>query len=558
LSYALIISFLLTVAIHLPMMIHDPLIDRDDHLLIEPLANVHSFREYLEKLSTGKILDVQPLRDLSFWLDIHLIQRLGFGTFHLTNVLVWMACLALSAKVFRHQIKNPAIASASLILLAVHPCMADTVAWVSARKHLLACFFALIVTLWVLDEKRQSRSLAWKIPLNFLLSLLSQPIHILLPLWIGLHARLARSSVKFRAALVCLPFAGCIAAVNFLYYRSSHYTAVAMAQKFQGVSPLIRLGDAALAMGRYFFQLLIPLWVASDYSTSSVRNIIGLFLLPLFIWIAIKKLGAAKAVPWLVYTFLPLLWLALARTNIFVSDSYLLLPATGFFVLSGSIVETLPRPALSRRWRAACVVLFAVIVLGLGAFSEQIALTWRSDDAVWENVFNVERSEFSFFYIGLRLVDQKKIPLALQLAEKLMESYPRSTLVTELYAKAIFFNPDYDIDTKLEKLHRISEYGAAPIFYGAELFAEKKEFHKAYVLSQLALAQGPAQFGPNFEEDVAKSYSFCLKVAKLPDCDAMVERERKFDPRWMEEKFTARLPQPDADPETKSMPSSGK
>jgi hypothetical protein len=537
LRYALILGVALTEAIHLPLIVQDPLTNRDDNLLIPPLAELSSLKDYVAQLRSGKILDFQPLRDLSLWLDLELNHLLGLGTFHLTNTLIWIGCLILCARIFRREIRNPLIASACLLLLSVHPAMASTVAWISARKHLLAGLFALVTAELALRKTAPSR---WKIPLLYLASLLAQPIHLLLPVWIGLRGRLERRPALIRAALFCLPSAGLIAAINYFYYRSALYTSMALSAKFQSHLPLAhRLEIAALAMGRYFFQLAMPFWVAADYNPSSPRSLVGLGLLPIFAGLSLQRLGAKKAVPWLFFIFSPLLWLSLASTNIFVSDSYLILPAAGFLVLAGSLCET--TPALPNPLRLAAGGAWLIAMLYGFTLSKQVAWTWRSDDALWEQAYRVENSEYSLIYKGLRLIEQHRAPDALTLAEELMTTYAPSPLITELYSKAVFSDPDLTIDAKLARLDEINGLGAAPIIYSALLFGEKKNFRKAYELSQIAIARGPAPFRGGFEAYVAQSYGYCLKISTVTDCDSMVEKQRKPARGWTEERFRAKL-----------------
>ncbi|MDR3608032.1 MAG: hypothetical protein P4M08_11710 [Oligoflexia bacterium] len=534
---ALIAGAALNFFIHWPLIVHDPITTRDDHLLIDPLLKISSLRDYFSALRDGAIFDVQPLRDLGFWLNIKASYFFGFGTFHLTNVFLWIACLAVSSRIVSREIGNARISAFIVLLLAIHPAMANSVAWISAEKHLWAALFALLATDILLSHP-SSKQAPWKAAAMYFFSLLAQPIHIFIPLWFLLRGVLARQSAFVRAAAVCAPVSALFAAINIYYYRVI-YTSIAPTSKFAQISLADSIGMPPLSVGRCLIQLAAPFWLSAEYYLGSKPNLVGLILLPIFAWVCIKRLGWRFAVIWLVFTFLPVTWLALARTNIFASDSYLLLSATGFAVLVGRLIEPwVARSAMSRRVFAAAGILIAVIFYWASA---RQSFTWRSDDSIFENIFRVEKTPHSEAYIGLRLLERQRYDEALELGKELIQWAPSDPATSIFYARAVYLSPRLSDDQKLDLLKQGRGVGKWPDYYASILSAKKRDFWRAYVLAQDSVQAGRGAFGKALESAVAETYSYCGHVRAAQICDEMVNQYRRSARNWSEPEFQRRL-----------------
>src|SRR5262249_20807613 len=136
-------------------------------------------------------------------------------------------------------------------------------------------------------------------------------------------------------ALACLPLLCAFAWVNLRYYaRGSKFGVEA--------SPAVSL----LAVGRSFINLVAPARLAVVYDPARALNLLGRLLLPLFAWLAWKSIGQ-RAFLGLAFFAFPLLVVTLRTTNIFVSDTYLLLPGAGLgLVLAfAGVPARMPRAA---------------------------------------------------------------------------------------------------------------------------------------------------------------------------------------------------------------------
>ncbi|HMV41198.1 MAG TPA: hypothetical protein PKD50_01600, partial [Leptospiraceae bacterium] len=66
----------------------------DDQVILTPLYNVHSFSDYIELVKDNTIFDLQPIRDLSYILEIKLARFFQI-TLHpqAVNLFLWIFSL---------------------------------------------------------------------------------------------------------------------------------------------------------------------------------------------------------------------------------------------------------------------------------------------------------------------------------------------------------------------------------------------------------------------------------------------------------------------------------
>ena len=258
-----------------PPIRSDRLLERDDRRLVEPLRHLRGLSDYADAVRSGRILDLQPVRDLSFALDLAIGSATGLGTFHLTNLLLWLAITAVVYRILRQNLGPGPLAVACVAVFALHPVFVNSVGWVAARKHLLSSLFILFATYEVLRADRilDGRRTGW-IGLLFGLSILSQPITVLWPLWAVSYLWLRGPGHRMgalRLVGVCAPLLGACVAANLFYYQGA-FVQQTGAQKFVEVDGTGAV--ALLALGRYFANLAFPVSLATSYcrgarSTSS-------------------------------------------------------------------------------------------------------------------------------------------------------------------------------------------------------------------------------------------------------------------------------------------------
>ncbi|MBN2359169.1 MAG: hypothetical protein JXR83_06925 [Deltaproteobacteria bacterium] len=383
----------LVVAIHGPLIARDPILQQwDDVDLLRPLRDLPSLAAYRLHLTP----DLQPLRDLSFYADIAVSRVLGVSIFHLHNVALWLAILAVVGSLLAELSLDRAERRWTVALLAVHPVFVNTVGWIAARKHLLAALFILLATLLLLRQLQREAS--WRrglaLPVLFACALLAQPIGVLWPLWGGLAAVVHR---RWRAPAVAVPLAICGAlavagaALNLHYYLGRYHTLEGNAPK---TLPLVdNLALIPQMYGRYFLDLTFPFELAAVYRAFSVGNLVGAVLFVVWVFLVVRLLAPRIALLGLAFFLFPLAVVTFNVTPLFVSDTYLLLPAFAAALLTQQLVRR-----ARERWnppRLLAQTVAAVVLVALAAGAALQARAWRGDVDLWRQAYQRERDPSS-------------------------------------------------------------------------------------------------------------------------------------------------------------------
>ena len=161
-------------------IVEDKVLNYVDIKLVTPVENLSSFSEYLTLMKTSTILDFQPIRDLSFYLN-HLFNKLlGVSGYHFFNLIFYMILLVVFGKLLKIlNIKDEYI-FLGIALLAFHPILISSVGWISARKHSLTSIFILLAIISILKKKE----VTIKSIIFYFLSIFTHPITLLFPAWI--------------------------------------------------------------------------------------------------------------------------------------------------------------------------------------------------------------------------------------------------------------------------------------------------------------------------------------------------------------------------------------
>jgi hypothetical protein len=412
---------------------NDPILERDD---LNVISKAKGFSDYLELLTTGRsseLFFLHPILDFTYWLDSR-SESWGSGTFHLTNLLIWLLALGFAWAILdKISQKSVPILYPLLCLtgIAVHPVSVASVAWVAARKHLLSTTFILGAT-WALLKFRDSPPKSLPLVLGFFVAaLVTHPTPLLWPLWAITLLRVTTGSWEkswkpARSLLPCFALLIFSAGINWQHYSSS-YVATHSTSKILswiGASP----EHSLLAWGRYAWNLLLPTHLAALYYPGSIFNILGTLLLIPLILLALR---VPRAGVWLALGLVGILPTTLVITNVFVSDTYALLGVFGLgfalFVLLTEGLQT--EPMGLRRVR----VLGTLVVLALSLQSARLARTWLSDLALWEHSHRVEPTPRSAAALAAYLIRAGRPEEALRWVQQLKNWEPGAPELPELF-----------------------------------------------------------------------------------------------------------------------------
>ncbi len=328
-----------------------------------------------------------PVRDLSILAD-YAIWGSWFPGFHLTNLVIYLASIALWFGALTAFGIDRKIAGLAILIWAVHPSHAESVAWISERKGLLAMMFAGAAALgharfragartrWLVLATCAAIAAVWsKAPAAFIIASFA-----------GLELVLPERRRSMRRSLVALAVIAVAAIAAFIpiLYVATDLAVVANDSTGAGRAPAAALG----LLGFYvrLAVLTVPSAVSYPIATdgpTTIDIVIGVAAIALLIaalvpWRRPQIPGALRAASliWL-FGWFPVSRLLLPVKAVVVADRYLLFPSLGFALAIAVGICALARP-LTRNALAAVIVLAA----GMRTFDAQSS--WRDDVSLWE------------------------------------------------------------------------------------------------------------------------------------------------------------------------------
>jgi hypothetical protein len=244
-------------------------------------------------------------------------------------------------KIIRHNLKDKFDQETLylfIIAFAVYPLFLHTVSWGIARKHLMAFFFALVAISSHTQENEQHRRFFFKSSFYYFLSILSQPITILMPFWFIIsdffHGRKIYDSIKKNALSLFVFFVMTI--VNFSYYDHSKSFSFIYNSKTE---ESFNFADKLLAIGHYHLQIFFPYKFSFFYDLGDFRVIIGLVLLSFLLLIFyFRRLPFKDFFYWPSFGYLTLI--VVLNTPQMLYDTYLLIFGFSFFLV---LIEQIPQ-----------------------------------------------------------------------------------------------------------------------------------------------------------------------------------------------------------------------
>jgi tetratricopeptide (TPR) repeat protein len=352
-----------------------------------------------------------PLALLSYALD-HGIGALDPFVYHLHNLVLHLACVALAFRVFLLLDGKPRDALVVCVLFAVHPVNVDSVASIAARTNLLATLFslgALAAYGLYLDRGRRLRylALAWG---SFVLAALAKSSAVVLPLTLLLWDWYRRRRWEPRLALEKLPF----------FAVALFFGVLALVMRADDVLPPVRYGawDRVLvfvyALARYVVRLVVPFPLSFDYAYPEKDGPwlpLPFYLAPIvlaaIVW-GLRRLRVPREV-WIFGLAFFVLNVALSQSVLlidgFTANRYAYLPYLGLFFVLAQLLErawsaALPEGRARRTLRGAAGAALGVAVLAFSALAFGRTAVWRDTLALLDDV--VEKGQGSAWVYGTR------------------------------------------------------------------------------------------------------------------------------------------------------------
>lgn len=320
-----------------------------------------------------------PVRDFSIMLDAALWGD-WYPGFHITNVVLYLLAIALWFSVLVGFGIDRTVAAVALLLWALHPAHAESVAWLAERKGLLGVMFAGLAG-FAYVRLRAQQSWRW-----FALALVAT----LFAVWSKAQAafgvaalgglELALPSPQRRQAWRSLGAMAVVGALAFVPVM-----VLAARADVVGLTSHAPGGRVSMVLGVHGFYL--------ELATMLVRNAVSypvgtqgpsMFQVILGAAFLLAACVAVWRVPWLrapvaiwLIAWFPVSHLALPLQMIFVADRYLLVSSLGFCLGVSLLVARMSSSRL--RWVLVGALTLAAFLRTLDAQS-----TWRDPQTLWE------------------------------------------------------------------------------------------------------------------------------------------------------------------------------
>lgn len=335
-----------------------------------------------------------PLALFTFAIDYR-IAGLAPWIYHLDNLVLHLACVALVFWVFLLLTRRPRTALLVCALFAIHPVNADSVSSVAVRTNLLATLFslgALGAYGLYLDHGRRLRFLALAL-LSFLLAVSAKSAAVVLPLSLLLWDHFRGRRWDRRALLEKLPFVAVALAFGIL----------AIAMRTDDVAPPVHYGpiDRALvflfALASYVVRLVFPYPLSMAYAYPVKQGAwlpAAYYVAPIFLGLVgwgLHRLGVSRRVLAFGLGFF-LVNVALSQSVLlidsFTANRYAYLSYLGLFLIVAELLERAWAAAdRGRSWlRAPAAAAVATVVAGGAWLAHDRNRAWRDTETLLGDV----------------------------------------------------------------------------------------------------------------------------------------------------------------------------
>jgi tetratricopeptide (TPR) repeat protein len=307
--------------------------------------------------------------------------------FHAASVLVHVVNALLARRILRTLTRNDLAAVMGAAVFAIHPLQAETVAWASELKDLLAAMFALCAIAAALhataaDDLRR-RPARWGIAAAcFVLALLSKPSAVTIPIIVA--ALLWTAGARPHAIGATL-LAGVVLAIPVILITRTVQPALDVPAPAAWQRPIV----AADAVAFYLGKTAAPARLAVDYGRTPAAVFAShaaywTWLIPAAVTVAVvlsrrRTLIAA----WVIFLAGPA-----ANLGLLPFDFQLVSTVADHYVYLGLLGVALPVAWLvTERPAATPIVVALVFVLAVTSFVQ--ARRWRDSYALWRHAIDV-------------------------------------------------------------------------------------------------------------------------------------------------------------------------
>lgn len=395
-----------------------------------------------------------PFTFICFW---GIFKLFGFSSFafHLINVILYALSCVCFGIFIKKIIKNDIICLLSVLFFTIYPGHIESTAWISAMGYnLAAIFFFLSFTFFIsaFDEDKKLNYL-YSI-LFYIISILSQPVAIVLPALILLWGWCFRKDKFLKVLKIDLLYFVFCGFYLFLFKivfsdRFINVTKFLYNVDYSNVFHTSFLEKLAV-FGKYLFLAFIPVNLLPIYPFPlNIYSIFTICFLAFLIYILFYN-KSEKIIffsIWGIITIMP--YSCILFDSLPMANRYLV-----FFSVSSFVALSYFCLFIYEKFKKYVLLKYLPLFLILGIYIYSFVgfmQVWKNENSFWAYAYKTNPSYLVTYNYALNLVNNKDFFGALELSDIMIEKYSKKGVFSNNYEY-------YELKTKcLISLNRLDE-----------------------------------------------------------------------------------------------------
>ena len=519
---------------------------RDDFLQIVNNPQVQSW-EYLPQILTSHLWSHQALFHVLFYrplfslwmLVIHTLGGLSPWFWHLSSILLHVACTYLVYRLSKRLLDRKVGAVLAAALFAIHPIHVEAVTWVSASNELL--FSGLLLGAMLALVAPRERGNRWPILASAVLyftSLFAKETGVALIVlliamaWIRQDQdRDKRANWSRRLLLAGGPYVVATGAYLIIRWSVMHVAGIETGE--HSWRELLFSSPSILMF--YLRRMIVPVGLSGGYVNPIHSSPTMAFWLPLAVillfvllmtWLAFRRnpvFGFSAALI-LLPLLPPLAGIRLYPQGDMTHDRYLYLPSVGLCLMIGALAPRMIEATRSARIASASVLAGVLVALSVATFAQQ---RFFDNDLVFlQREIDVNpANSFAYSLLGNAYMSQGKTDLGFKSYRIASDLAPDDPKISLFLVRALFAEQKYDeAESILNRLMLRKDLDASRQI-GIRLSLANVEISLGKLESAERLLQQVEQEDANFPELHWALGILYQKRGQIPLAQAQFEKE---------------------------------
>ncbi len=435
LSLAICFIIIITAIAYSPCLKNGFVWDDEVYILKNYLIKNISMDNLKAILTTPVMGNYHPLVIISYAWE-YFFFKLNPIPYHAVNLILHLLnCVVVFFFILRLSRSIP-VAFITGLLFGIHPLHVESVAWISERKDVLYTFFYIISLICYLSylEKKSERKYYLFTLFFFLLSILSKPMAVTLPLVLFTMDYIRDRKIGYRTIVEKIPF--------FIFSILSGVVTLFAQQPATHSESVFSFPISIIVAFHgyifYLFKMIFPLKLAALYRYPIDGNLFSHFQYiaapAIFSALALAVFYSArytKKVAWgssfYFITLLPVIQLLPIGLAV-ASDRYTYVPLIGiFYVVSEFFVWTWHRTFRNHfYWKIITIVIALAIIIQSVFLTQNLCKIWKDGISLWSNVVkHYPQNDVAFNNLGSEFFALKEYDKALHNFQTVIEINPQ-------------------------------------------------------------------------------------------------------------------------------------